>query len=126
MIWTNKEKQVLKEVWVKEVQEGSSADRKNTAFGLLPSFTRCRGISVFITSFSLSPIPIHTPHACIRESAREGGGERKKEGPAIGTPPRRCACLANGNSRHCDQSLFCLSEALNCVNRRNAGYANRT
>lgn len=58
--WTNKEKQGLKEVLVKEVKEASSLDWKNTAFGLLPSFTRPHEMYVFLTSFSLSPIPIHT------------------------------------------------------------------
>lgn len=104
------------------VKEGESRRKKGER-------RKCKKVS-HIHTYSLFSLSFtHTyprvMHARVCVCAWQGVKE-VKEGQPIGTPPRIWAGWAIGNSRHCDHSLFCLSEAVNCVTRRNAGYANRT
>ena len=59
MIGTKKEQEVVKHLLVKEEKDVWVSALENQGCSILLSFTPCRTNKVILTSFSLSPIPIH-------------------------------------------------------------------
>ena len=62
-----------------------------------------------LSSLSLSPIPTRATCMYVYACACDRWGKEERSLP-IGTPPGIWVVWANGNSRHCQDSLFCLSE----------------